>query len=691
MSATKEHRFKKTWLSPRPAEKTAGSCRFVLIRQLLIGGCLVAILSSTGCFVSRDQAIQRIAYVASFSPGEVVTVKPVRRPGGSPNWTDRFATKAKPSQRTEQFLRKYSVLDSYRKEPARVIQWLQELATEPDSMEEIHALAELAEIEADWLLQRGKSQAATSYYATAVIHAYQFLFAPRLDLVRNAYDPQFRSICDIYNRSLEGLLRQHCRNGSFMPGKSLTIGDGPNYLDFEVEIAGRWKDQEFERFEMVSDFQTQGLANRFTTYGLGVPMIGIRKQQETGSSIEAYYPPNLSLALTAFGHLRVHTSEEGKTQLRAVLTLYDPLEQSFVSKEGRKVPLESDITTPLAYIFRDPIVNTGVWETAALFNAELTPEYFGMYLLEPYDPEKIPVVMVHGLWSSPMTWVQMFNDLRANPEIRNNYQFWFYAYPTGQPFWYSAEKMRRDLAEIRQILDPLAQSASLAEMILVGHSMGGLVSLMQTLDSGERLWDMVSQTSLGELEGSEEAKELLQRTFYFKSNADVARVITIATPFQGSDFANQGLRWASRKLFTLPQWEADQIQRLVRRNRDSLTPGGLWEPVTSLDSLTAGVPIFEWLVTAQTSAQVQYHNIVGRIPHRNWLLAKSQPTFVGDGIVSLESSRHARAESEFTVNEHHADVHQNPACIYEVRRILLEHLIERERIEPRLIPDLPID
>jgi len=690
MAAQVQHRLKEI-LPPPLTKDTTCSDWLVSILSVQFAGrwwVVLLLLFSSGCCVSRDQAFQKIAYVASFSPAEVVTVKPVRRQG---QLTQRFATKTKPSQRTEQFLRKYNVLESYRREPARIIQWLQELATEPDSLEEVHALAELAEIEANWFLQRGKLETATSYYATAVIHAYQFLFAPRLDLVRNAYDPQFRSICDIYNRSLEGLLRQYCSDGTFMPGQTLSIGSGANRLDFEVEIVGRWKDQEFERFEMVSDYQTKGLANQFTTYGLGVPMIGIRKQQEHISPIETYYPPNLSLALTAFGHLRIDPATGDRSHLQAVVTLYDPLEQSSIVTDGRVIPLESDITTPLAYIFRDPIVNTGVWETAALFNAELTPEFFGMYLLEPYDSQKIPVVMVHGLWSSPMTWVQMFNDLRANPEIRSNYQFWFYAYPTGQPFWYSAKQMRLDLEQIKQILDPLDQSESLKEMILVGHSMGGLVSLMQTLDSEEELWKMVSQVPVGELEGAEEAKELLQQTFFFHANPDVARVITIASPFQGSDFASNGLRWASRKLFTLPQREADQIKRLVKRNRQQLVPGGLLDTVTSLDSLAAGVPIFEWLVSATASEEIRYHNVYGRIPQRSWLNPKSPPTFLGDGIVSLESAQHHRAESQYPVNEHHSDVHQNPACIYEVRRILVEHLIERERIQPRAIPELPED
>ena len=68
----------------------------------------------------------------------------------------------------------------------------------------------------------------------------------------------------------------------------------------------------------------------------------------------------------------------------------------------------------------------------------------------------MPVVMVHGLWSSPITWMEMYNDLRSDPQVRENYQFWFYLYPTGQPFWTSATQMREDLAMMRREVDPNA-------------------------------------------------------------------------------------------------------------------------------------------------------------------------------------------------------------------------------------------
>ena len=81
-------------------------------------------------------------------------------------------------------------------------------------------------------------------------------------------------------------------------------------------------------------------------------------------------------------------------------------------------------------------------------------------MVEPYDPAKIPVVMVHGLWSSPLTWMEMFNDLRAFPEIRDQFQFWFYLYPTGQPFWISAAEMRKDLEVLHNTLDPRGSGKS---------------------------------------------------------------------------------------------------------------------------------------------------------------------------------------------------------------------------------------
>jgi pimeloyl-ACP methyl ester carboxylesterase len=652
---------------------------------------ILLLIPCVGCRMTREQTFRRLAYVASFSPHEVVTVKPVGKKSQLQKITNYFARKAMPSERTELLLRKYSLVEHYRRDPAGVIQWLSELVSNEPTMEEVHGLAELAEIEANWLRWKGDLKGATHYYTTALVHSYQFLFAPRLDATRNAYDPQFRSICDIYNRSLEGLLRQFCKEGTLVPGKIISIGEGSNQFEFRVEITGRWREEEFDRFELASDYETQGLVNRYHTYGLGVPLIAVRKANAGHSAVEQFYPPHLTLPLTAFGHLQLNQQYSPHGGMQAVLTLYDPLEQTFVHKDGLIVPLESNITTPLAYNLRDPVIHSGVLETVSLINAELTPELYGMYMLEPYDANKIPVVMVHGLWSSPMTWVKMFNDLRATPELHAHYQFWFYAYPTGQPFWFSAQQMREDLAKIKQILDPAGRSAPLNEMILVGHSMGGLISTMQTLNSSDRYWKLISHVPLDQLEGEPAALQRVRDTFFFQPNPAISRVITIATPFQGSEFANARTQWFSRKLFTLPHVERNQLRKLVESNGDKIVAKEMLLTATSLDSLESGAPIFDAIEQSESALHVQHHNIYGRTEKKRWIRTSASPEYQGDGVVSLESANNPRALTQLAVEAEHSDLHQNGACIYEVKRILLKNLVELSRIRDRGIPQLPAE
>ena len=193
------------------------------------------------------------------------------------------------------------------------------------------------------------------------------------------------------------------------------------------------------------------------------------------------------------------------------LELYDPLNTSEINVAGRRVPLESDLTTPLAYALSQEELQDLDSSTAGLLNPAKAAKLQGLYMLQPYQPGKIPVLMVHGLWSSPITWMEMFNDLRGAPEIRDTYQFWFYLYPTGQPFWHSAAAMRKDLAEARQILDPQRRQPALDQMVLVGHSMGGLVSRLQTIDSGQQFWGTVSEKPFDVVQANYETKQDLAR------------------------------------------------------------------------------------------------------------------------------------------------------------------------------------
>jgi pimeloyl-ACP methyl ester carboxylesterase len=149
-----------------------------------------------------------------------------------------------------------------------------------------------------------------------------------------------------------------------------------------------------------------------------------------------------------------------------------------------------------------------------LIRPDLAEHVEGLYMVQPYDPDRIPVLMVHGFWSSPLTWMEMFNDLQADPEIRRRYQFWFYLYPTGESVAFAAARLRDELQAVRQVCDPEHENSRFDQMVVVGHSMGGVLSHMLTIDSGDVLWDSVSRRPIEQLKTSSEKQAEIRRVFF---------------------------------------------------------------------------------------------------------------------------------------------------------------------------------
>ncbi|MDP7018941.1 MAG: alpha/beta fold hydrolase, partial [Pirellulaceae bacterium] len=576
----------------------------------------------------------------------------------------------KPTDRTTQLLRRFD-LERDANEALTALQ--QEIAREP-TPEKVYAFAELAYIRGKKSDLMGDKEAALSFYGAAVAHAYLYLFDPRFDAIRNHYDPQFRGACDLYNVSLEGSLRIANKGGMLKPGTTQQIHVGGEPYTVQVVMHGSaWHDDDFESLEFASDYEIQGLNNRHHTFGLGVPLIAVRKRHENASAAEQFYPPGLSFPVTAF--LRVHHVDENAGK-HCLLELHDPRAANAIQIGQRIVPLETDMSTALGYFLDHPALQeTKSVATLGLLNPNSTEQLSGLYMLEPYDPQRIPVIMVHGLWSSPLTWMEMFNDLRSFPEIRRRYQFWFYLYPTGQPFWHSATRFREDLAAARRKLDVNARNPHLDQMVLVGHSMGGLVSRLQVIDSGDQFWRIVSDQPFSDLSADDETRRELASSFFFRPNPSVRRVVTLGTPHRGSEFANDYTRWLGRKLITLPTMLVQQNQRVIRDNSDVFRNTEFLTITTSIDSLAPDSPILPVMLESQRAPWVRHHNIVGVVPQDGWIGSFAGE---GDGVVSFASAHLDYVESEVIVPADHVTVHQHPRAILEVRRILLDHLLDMD-------------
>ena len=591
----------------------------------------------------------------------------------------KLTKKVPASDRTLQVLRQYDLDKELKGDSRKLLNDLQAVIDREPSAEKLYSFAELS-YRAGLHFEKKDKKAALDYYGAAVAYAYGYLFDPRINRFRNPYDPQFRGASDLYNGALEAALRIDRAKDFLMPGKSHVIETATQKINVTVVARGtRWKNEDFQRFEFVSDYEVQGLTNQYRTYGLGVPLIAVRKRGAVDSPMEKFYPPSLSFPVTAF--LRMVPQEgvaEGSSKYSAVIELYDPLESTDITVADRLVPLETDLSTPLGYFLNNPDLNNPDLEklaTLGLLRPDKTAAITGLYMLQPYEPGKIPVVMVHGLWSSPLTWTQMFNDLRSDPEIGRRYQFWFYLYPTGQPFWNSATQFRSDLVQARKVLDPQQSEPALDQMVLVGHSMGGLVSKLQTVYSQDDFWQIASDKKFDVVQASYEEKQKLENLFYFEPNRSVRRVITIGTPHRGSSFASDTTRYLAQKLITLPQMMSRED--IVSKNPDVFKDASIVEMKTSLDSLSPSCPVLSVTLKARKSEVCKYHNIVGVVPATGIIGALAPKD--SDGVVKYESAHLDDVASEIVVPADHSTVHSHPRSVLEVRRILLEHLGDLNR------------
>lgn len=580
----------------------------------------------------------------------------------------------KPTERTIQLLRRYDLESALKGDRSKLLARLEEIDRKEPRRGHVYALAELAYVEAKRAERALKYEKALELHGAAVLHSYRFLFDELYAEPTNFYDPEFRLACDLYNGALESTLRILQERNELLPGNVIQVKTANHQCQLKVDLNSKgWHADDFAHFRFVSDYEVHGLTNHYHSYGLGVPLIAVRKHHENMDPEEEFYPEELSFPVTAFLRI-VKTESEDSPITQAVLELHDPLDHNSIELASAKVPLETDLSTPLAHTLSNPDFDDTKLSTAGLLMPEKAADLRGLYMLEPFQPEKIPVLMVHGLWSSPVTWMEMFNDLRSDPAIRKNYQFWFYLYPSGQPFWFSAANMREDLAHMRAKLDPQHQHAALDQTVLVGHSMGGLVSKLQTIDSGNAFWDILSENPFSELQAEDDVRTGMARTFFFHPSPSVRRVVTIGTPHRGSEFANDATRWLGRKLIGIPSQIMQGRNQLIARNPGFFRPNAPLDVSTSIDSLDPDSPLLPVLLAAQQAPWVKYHNIVGEKPKNVFTNLLSGGA--GDGVVTLDSAKLDDVQSQIVVAADHSQVHRHPQSVLEVRRILLQHVSE---------------
>jgi pimeloyl-ACP methyl ester carboxylesterase len=260
----------------------------------------------------------------------------------------------------------------------------------------------------------------------------------------------------------------------------------------------------------------------------------------------------------------------------------------------------------------------------------------------------------------------MVEALEADPVIGDRYQFWTFGYSTGDPIPYSAWLLRRDLDEVRQKFDPDRTDAAFDRMVVVGHSMGGLLTKMMVQDTGPRLWQLVSDRPFEELAGDPEDRDLFRHALFFKPRPDVRRVVFIATPHRGSRVDRGRLERLGARLVRLQEPLRASFGRLKARNGPAFFKERVRAGLpTSIDELEWGSPILTGLSELGLAQGIAAHSVIADL--------RNPPRAGGsDGLVPYDSAHIDAVASELLVSSGHL-CQAHPAVIREVRRILAEH------------------
>ena len=293
-------------------------------------------------------------------------------------------------------------------------------------------------------------------------------------------------------------------------------------------------------------------------------------------------------------------------------------------------------------------------------------------LLRPYEPDKIPIVMVHGLASSPLAWIPMLNELLRDPKIHDKYQFLLYVYPTGVPVPLAAAGLRDALRDAQKLFDQpgTTPAREFQEMVVIGHSMGGLLSHFMVVDSGSKLWELSTDKSFDEIVGPPEVLSELKRFSFFEPLPFVKRVVFLATPHRGSEFSRRLVGHVISRQISEPDDIHKLLTQLVKDNPDAFNARKFRHMPTSIETLDPKSDVLSALLSMKPRDGVIFHSIIGS-------LTPDGVRKTSDGVVPYASAHleSLNLRSEKVVRSDHG-VQKDPAAILEVRRILLEHLGE---------------
>lgn len=449
----------------------------------------------------------------------------------------------------------------------------------------------------------------------------------------------------LYNQAV-GLLVERLDQAKALPwGRAITLnsGSGSHTLRRKLEPGAPAVEREYVTVASLK-FEGYLAANQATRDGVGAPLVVIPPANPDNRL--TFTPRQPRLALTAV--LRF----EGPSS--ATLELHNPLDVERIAIAGRNPPLAANFTAPTSMYLA--IYRPDKLGLVRLLNPHKYADTARLVCLGKFDKNRIPVIFIHGLDSTPVTWVPMYNNLMQDPELRKRYQFWAFSYPSGYPYFYSASLFRKELIRLNKTFP------AHPDIVLIGHSMGGIISRLMVTNAGDTIWRSFFGTAPAATKIQGHSRQLLEDSIVFHNRPDVHRVIFCSAPHRGSEMANHWLTRLFARLVKMPGFLTDTRNAVASIMTNDAASLQLDRAPNSIDTLSPNNRFVKEVNKLPIAPGVTYHSIIGD-------RGKGNSPKSSDGVVPYWSSHLDGATSEKIVPSGHSS-HEDPAAFEEVRRIL---------------------
>jgi pimeloyl-ACP methyl ester carboxylesterase len=566
---------------------------------------------------------------------------------------------------TAQILNRFGMQEEFKHQPAEVIAKIHKGLPGVSESDRLFALAELS------FFYATQSHDQTQFLAAAC-YAYAFLYPDDAEAFPDSVDPRYRTAIDLYNRSIaEGLMSADGVEVMLKPGAyKLPFGTLNLYVN-ETEF--QWGAYHLVHFKQAAELGVRGLRNRYRWPGIGAPLTAsIEPMEGVDNAAFSLLVPNIKVPVTIFLRLDNISEEIRSGTIFGHLDLHTIEETTTVAIKGNQVPLEFEQSSALAYTL----------EGSAMYSLELKGLLSGdfslpvknvarfrddLFLMAPYVPGRIPVVLVHGTASSPARWAEMVNELQNDPLLWGRYQFWLFTYNSGNPIAYSGGILAEALRSVVAKFDPEGKDPALKKMVIIGHSQGGLLTRLMVTDSGTQFWDNVFSVPFEQMQATPETRAIIKRSMFYTPLPFVHRVVFIATPHRGSFVSGGWIGQLAGKFISLPFKLLNPLQEVLVQNPQASAFRSMKDIPRSTDNMDPKNQFIKTLSAMPIASGVMAHSIIAvknpDDPKEEW----------NDGVVEYSSAHLDGVESEMIVYSGHS-TQSEPQTIEEVRRILLDNL-----------------